>query len=260
MAVLHSERYGVPGSPRLLAIHGVTGHGRRYETLATVGMTGFEVLAVDLRGHGRSPEGGPWSLEQHVSDLVETLDHAGWDQPVDVVGHSFGGAIATYLLAIEPRRIRRLILLDPALHLAAEHSLEAADESIRFPGFASAAEAAEARRSSLDPSGHWAIEGELAAHLIEGDDGRFRYRFRIPPIVAAWGEMARATPTIPLRRPTLLVIASQAEIVNAAYVAALRNELGAALTIADLDCGHMVYWERPTETAALITGFLVADQ
>ncbi len=256
MAVLHAERFGTRGTPKLLAVHGVTGHGGRWEHLAGGPLATHDVLAVDLRGHGHSPAGGPWSIEQHVADLVDTLDDAGWEGPVDVVGHSFGGAIATFLLALEPRRIRRLVLLDPALHLDGDEALAAASGAIGFGGFASPHEAAATRRSTLDPSGHWAIEGEVETHLVEGDDGRYRWRFAVAPVAAAWGEMARTTPTIPLRRPTLLVIATKAEIVTEAYLGALRAELGAALTVTELDCGHMLYWERPTETAALIERFL----
>lgn len=260
MAELSRQRYGDPGGPRLLAIHGVTGHARRFEALATGPLAHRHVVSVDLRGHGFSTADGPWNMEQHVADLLDTLDAEGWDEPVDVVGHSFGGAVTTFLLALAPSRVRSAVLLDPALHLPGDLALQNARGALAFAGFADAAEARAARESMLDPSGHWAIEAELEQHLVEGDDGRFRYRFEPAVIAAAWAEMARTTPTLPQRRPTLLVVAPAAGVCRDEYVTALHRELGGALTRTDLDCGHMVYWERFDETGALVEGFLAGTR
>lgn len=256
MAVLHAENYGPTEGPRLLTIHGITGHGRRFEKLATGPWAHRSVLSVDLRGHGRSLDGAPWHFEQHVADLLDTLDAAGWHEPVDVVGHSMGGAIATFLLASAPGRIRRLVLLDPALHRDRQLSYETARLAMAGNSYGSPDEVKVERRAALDPSGHWVIDDEVAHHVELGDDGRYHQRYRIAPVVAGWGELARVTPTLPQRRPTLLVVADRVDICPPEYQAALGEQLGAALTIEHLDCGHMVYWERFEETAGLVERFL----
>jgi pimeloyl-ACP methyl ester carboxylesterase len=69
---------------------------------------GYRVLAPDLRGHGRSPRGGPYSLQALADDLVESLP-AGVDL---VAGHSFGGKILP--LAVAGLRPARAMYLDPA--------------------------------------------------------------------------------------------------------------------------------------------------
>jgi lipase len=56
--------------------------------------------------------------------------------------------------------------------------------------------------------------------------------------------------------PTLLVPAMQAEFVKPRWVKACRAELGDALTVAELDAGHMVYLERTDDVAALLRAFL----
>jgi lipase len=259
MAQLHREIYNEGEGRPILAVHGVTGHGRRFERLATEVWTDRPVMAVDLRGHGASLDDGPWSFEQHAEDLVDTLDAAGWTEPVDVVGHSFGASIGAFLLARAAGRVRRLVMLDPALYLEGAAAYETAHSYLTFTGFESRAEAAEARYGQLDPSGHWAVEPELEAHLEQGEDGWFRFRYRMPVVVAAWGEMARKLPTLPQRRPVLLVRAGQADVCGPEYVGALREQLGAALTEVELDCGHMVYWERFEDTGRLVDEFLSAE-
>jgi pimeloyl-ACP methyl ester carboxylesterase len=70
----------------------------------------FTVVALDLRGHGRS--GKPhdvasYSMELHRADVGAVLDAAGLS-PVHYVGYSFGARIGLSLAAHEPSRLRTL--------------------------------------------------------------------------------------------------------------------------------------------------------
>ena len=118
MALLHVHDFGDPNGRPLLALHGIMGHGGRFRRAATDAWPERRTIAVDLRGHGRSTSDGPWSIAQHVTDVIDTLDAFGIAS-TDVVAHSYGGAIALALLARSPGRIDRLVLLDPALHTPA---------------------------------------------------------------------------------------------------------------------------------------------
>jgi lipase len=63
-------------------VHGATGHGQRFEQLAAERWAiRFRVLAVDLRGHGRSGWQPPWTIETHIGDLLERVDALGLRQP-----------------------------------------------------------------------------------------------------------------------------------------------------------------------------------
>src|ERR1700759_5359804 len=89
---LHVHRYGPPGPVRVLALHGLTGHGKRWQTWATH-LADVTVAAPDLIGHGRSSWDAPWTIDANVAALAGLLDSDG-GRPVVAVGHSFGGAIA----------------------------------------------------------------------------------------------------------------------------------------------------------------------
>lgn len=70
------------------------------------------VVAVDLRGRGKSPapaEGG-WSLDDHAGDLAGTIDSLGVEQ-VDLGGISMGGYIVFAFLRRYPEKVRSLILV-----------------------------------------------------------------------------------------------------------------------------------------------------
>ncbi|HAP77819.1 MAG TPA: alpha/beta hydrolase [Acidimicrobiaceae bacterium] len=258
MAVLHTHLFGDPSGDPLLAVHGITAHGGRFRRLATEALPQRRTVAPDLRGHGRSTPDGPWNVSQLVADLVDTSDAAGIGGPVDVVGHSYGGVIALALLAAHPDRVRRLVLLDPALLLAQATAQEAAAAAIADAGWGSVAEALAARQASNAPEAADAVAADLDEHLQLGADGRYRLRCHGPAVVTGWGEMTAPLPAKVVSRPTLLVAATGAPFVTPDVVAGLRGLLGDALEVVEIACGHMLYWERFDETAAVVASFLPA--
>ena len=103
---------------RVLVIHGFAEHSGRYlELLDALADAGFDALAFDLRGHGRS-EGRRAHLRRFEDYLDDTRAAfaaltAGSDGTALVFGHSMGGLIATHFAASEPRRCRALALSGP---------------------------------------------------------------------------------------------------------------------------------------------------
>jgi lipase len=258
MAELNAHTSGPDDGPPILAIHGVTGHGQRYDRIAREALPGHRIVAVDLRGHGRSTWLPPWHAEQHVQDLLDTLDANGL-QRVTVVGHSFGGLLATHLARTAPERVERIALLDPAIALAPEAAAQYADEQRNPPSWASVDQALAARRDLRPPQGYADSDADVHAHLQRGADGRFRFRFAPAAAVVAWSEMARPAASLAgLDVPTLLVRAAQADFVSDAVVDGLRADLGDAFALETLDASHMLYWDSFDETAAALRRFLGA--
>ncbi|WP_404433776.1 alpha/beta hydrolase [Microbacterium lacus] len=111
--------WGSVSSPRrALLVHGLGSNGALMWRFGTaLADDGWRVDAVDLRGHGTAPRALDYSIAAYAADLAETVpDHSGaWDT---VIGHSLGGAASTVVAAINPGWTRRLILIDPAIHLA----------------------------------------------------------------------------------------------------------------------------------------------
>lgn len=253
MPALNIRISGPDDGPPVLALHGVTGHAERWKVLAAA-LPELRWIAVDLRGHGRSPWAPPWGLEQHVADAIDVLDGLGLDR-VAVVGHSFGGAVALHLARAARERVDRLVLLDPALGLDPGQMLETAEQARTVDTFADPA-AARADRAL-----RWAgvpdelVEAELTDHLVQ-ENGRWRYRYCAAAVVAAWGEMARPAVVPPAALPTLLVPALGADFVRPSWVRRCRDALGEHLTVSGIDAGHMVYLERTDAVAALLRPFL----
>jgi lipase len=259
VAVLNTIRYGDPAGAPLLALHGITGHARRWEHLGTGAWAHRAVLAVDLRGHGFSTWAPPWSMAQMVEDVLDTLDAAdaeGLHAPYDVLGQSYGGLIALHLLAVEPARVRRIVLLDPGLVREPDLMEREAEWLLATDGWATREEALRHRNAGLGEAIHPDVLVEAEQHLVQGEDGRFRFRFSRAAVIAALSELARPLPSLATPRPTLLVAAQRPRIVRPEVSAALGSQLGSHYREIAVDCGHMVHWERPTQTAELVDEFL----
>lgn len=81
-----------------------------------------DVVLLDLPGYGESAPTGPPASPEAVADLLtELLDALAWDDAV-VAGSSLGGWFAMELAIRHPRRVRALVLADPAgLHCPEEY-------------------------------------------------------------------------------------------------------------------------------------------
>ena len=170
---LSVTEWGDPTGAPVVCLHGVTGHGRRFRRLARSACLTHRVIGVDYRGHGRSGWEPPWSVEQHVADLVETADALGISGAT-WLGHSFGGKLVAELAARHPDRVERAVLLDPAMHVDPAVAGERADLTRADVSFASPEEAIEARLAdgSLFTTPREVLEEEAREHLVEGPDGR----------------------------------------------------------------------------------------
>lgn len=249
---LHVHEFGPAGAPPLLALHGVAGHGGRWRNLAYNRLPGYQVIAPDLRGHGRSTALPPWTLEQHAADLLGVIDAYGLDA-IPVLGHSFGGAIALHLLRLAPGRVSKVLLLDPVTGLDPQLALERADLPHRV--FTDLHEAWAAQRYDWPTATDDEVKEELSEHLEEVDGG-LRFRYCAPAVATAWSEMARTAPLPRLGTSVMVVRALREQYVTPMFLAGCELALGDWFELVDLDCGHMVYLERPSEVAELVTSFV----
>ncbi|GLE52722.1 alpha/beta fold hydrolase [Mycobacterium montefiorense] len=112
---LHVHRFGPAGPVQLLALHGLTGHGQRWQQVGDY-VPEISIAAPDLLGHGRSSWAAPWTIDANVTALGALLDEVA-QAPVLIVGHSFGGGLAMHLAAVRPDLVAALLLLDPAIGL-----------------------------------------------------------------------------------------------------------------------------------------------
>lgn len=102
------------GSP-LVLVHGATADHTTWRTSGPLLAARHATHAVDRRGRGASGDGPGYAIEREFEDLAAVVDAIAAEsrQPVDVVGHSYGGRIGLGT-ALLTANLRRLVVYEGA--------------------------------------------------------------------------------------------------------------------------------------------------
>ncbi|MFC3053076.1 alpha/beta fold hydrolase [Kordiimonas pumila] len=100
------------GEP-LVMLHGLFGSGDNLGGIIRLLSAEYKTIALDLRGHGRSPHLGTLSYPQMADDVMRFMDKQGIESAY-VFGHSMGGKTAMQLAISHPNRVKKLIVGDIA--------------------------------------------------------------------------------------------------------------------------------------------------
>ena len=241
------------GPRPVLALHCTIAHSGAWRGLA--GFMGEDVTLItpDMLSHGRSPD---WDKQGDFQDRsVAAVQHL-LDQPMDIIGHSFGATIALRLAVEHPELVRSLTRIEPVYFAVALQD---------------------------DPqlvADHDADAGPFAAALIAGDDALAARLFnrmwsngtpRWPDLPEATrAAMTRSIHVVPACRaslyddlpgmlapgvldrvtaPVLLLRGSLTHPVIGAVNDGLARRLPDAQSVVIDGAGHMLPISHPRETA-----------
>lgn len=103
--------------PFLFLIHGVGGCCNIWSRqLEYFGAKGYEIVAIDLIGHGESSTNlkeSDFQFQSLASDILACFDRLARPNSV-IVGHSYGCSFATYLAHFRKDKIKKIILISGA--------------------------------------------------------------------------------------------------------------------------------------------------
>ena len=125
----HSLAYAATGSTaklfttemgrgkNVMLLHGWTCHSHDWSWQLPMFETKYRVVAVDLRGHGRSEvmPSGAYSPADYVADIEGVISTKHPGQKFIIVGHSMGGQIAARLAAKPPDLVSAVVSVDGSL-------------------------------------------------------------------------------------------------------------------------------------------------
>lgn len=102
---------GDAGVPTIVAIHGITANAWSWDPVAHHLAGAAHLVAIDLRGRGRSFEApGHFGIRRHADDVAAVIEQLGG--PVLVAGHSMGAYVALMLARRHPESVGELVLVD----------------------------------------------------------------------------------------------------------------------------------------------------
>ena len=235
---------GGTGDP-LLFLHGAG--GLMWDPFLDGLAASHTVYAVHHPGSGEADDlshlPGIWELVLFYDELLDAL---GLDR-VTVVGHSFGGMVATELAANSPRRVARLVLIAPIGLWRDEHPIPdiAGIPPADLPGLVLA-----------DPSGPLA-----QALVVPADDqqAQFEAAMRMASILHFIWPIPDKGLDRRIHRvaaPTLLVWGEADRLVDPSYGDVFARLLRDARLVTVPDAGHLPHLENPEPVAEAVHTFL----
>ena len=255
-----------PAKLPVIAIHGLTRNSADFGAIAPlIAQSGRRVLAVDVRGRGKSdraPDPMTYQPVNYAHDVLALLEQAGIARAV-FLGTSMGGLITMALAAIRSKVIAAAILNDVGPEVAKEGLARIAAYSgkqVDIPGWAEAA----AYMKSLN--------GVAFPHYTDADwDAFARRTFRIgtegapvldyDPDIAAPIRAAGAKALVPnlwpmfgrltKARPVLLVRGETSDLLSPAIVAKMRKRAPKMDYVEVPGVGHAPMLDEPEAKAAI---------
>jgi pimeloyl-ACP methyl ester carboxylesterase len=242
-----------PAKPCIAFVHGAGldhswwGLQSRY-----FGYHGWNVLAVDLPGHGRS-EGPPLpSIEALADWVMRLLDAAGVAQAA-VVGHSMGSLVALECSARHPERVRAIALLGTAFPMKVSDAfLEAArnNDQAAYDMETIWGHAPEVPLGGNPNPGMW-MYGDTLARLSRLAPGVLYNDLQACNAYARGLESAAA-----VRCPALIISGARDMMTPPKASAGLAQSIPGVRTVSVRLSGHSMMAESPDATLDALRDFL----
>lgn len=248
----HVREWGTPANPKLLILHGVTGHSWEFDRMADRLSDSFHVYALDQRGHGASEWAADYATVQMVEDVVDVLNALDLTS-VTVIGHSMGGIVGYLLAAQYPAMVDRLVVIDVGPEtIAFEWGAAIADATLGY--YASTSyDSQEAAVADYLRGAVGNQADELRRFVLNNlrplEDGRWTWRFDARGIHASFGRDmpgsdAQWSALRAVTCPTLVVQGGLSQALTEDTAHRIERELQNGLVVQIDDAGHDVHIDQ----------------
>jgi pimeloyl-ACP methyl ester carboxylesterase len=269
----HVRRWARAGAPKLVLLHGWMDVSASFQFLVDALHRDWDVYAPDWRGYGQTDWGKSdcYWFPDYIADLDFLLERIEAN-PVNLVGHSLGGNVASLYAGVRPARVARLVNLE-GFGMQATRAEQAPKryarwlEELRDPsqlrpyaGFAALADRLQqgnprlSREKAEFLARHWGRE-EGAGVVLRGDPAHKIVNpvlYRYEEVRACWQQVSAPVLWVDADGSDTLKRLGLDEAQHAERRAAFRDLRYATVR----DAGHMLHHDQPEAVARLIEAFL----
>jgi len=240
--IFYAQRLASGAESSTVFIHGAGGTHRHWGH-QIAGLSGTNVYALDLPGHGRSGGQARTSITSYAEFLTDFLEALGSTRAT-LVGHSMGGAIAQDLALNHASQVDRLILVGTGAKLRVLPTI--------LEGLLNEFE------STVDMILGYSYSEDAPQELV--DLGRQEWLATTPGVLhgdfMACDHFDVRDRLREIRCPTLLICGEEDQLTPPKYSQFLQEQItDAQLTIIP-KAGHMVMLEQPEEVSRAIAEFM----
>lgn len=266
---LYGRDYQPKGEVRplpVIAIHGLTRNSADFDSIASLLCEeGYRVLAVDVRGRGKSGRAGDpmtYVPPVYASDIAALLDQKNIARAI-FMGTSMGGLITMCLAAVRPQAIAATILNDVGPEVAPEGLARIAaytGKPVTITNWAGATDYArvinEVAFPHYDDSDWEAFARRIFVENAEGVPV-LAYDPDISAPIRAGGAAALVPDLWQLfrtlaERPTLIVRGGTSDLLSTSIAARMLDEGAKAALVEIPDIGHAPMLDEPEASEAIL--------
>lgn len=239
--------------PVVLLLHGVGGDSTNWAAISSRLAARFDVISMDLRGHGRSDLiTGPVGVEDLARDAVGVMDAAGVSK-CSVVGFSLGGVVAQCVSLDFPERVDKLAVIGTVCGRTMEERARAA-ERIEFLRQNGVAAIAEANRQRWFTDEFQKAQPEVVQARVEqvrrSDPASYLHAFTVFCTTDFAGRLDEITV------PTLIVTGEHDLAATPRMARLMHERIGRSQLHILPRLRHSLLIEAPERIASLLEGFL----
>jgi pimeloyl-ACP methyl ester carboxylesterase len=247
------ERNGCVEGPPVLLLHGLGSSTADWMLQRATFGARYRVLALDLRGHGRSrPARLRLSIDRLAHDVAAALAALG-ERSVHVVGLSLGGCVGLALAAGDPTRVRSLTLVNSFARLSPSGLRGAVRLAKRVattcvaPMPIVAAQVARALFPNPDQAEHY-------RRAVDSLSRNSRRTYLASMAAIATFDARRHLDAV--RCPTLLIVGEHDRTVPPGAAEALRRGIPHAELLVVRNSGHATPYDQPETFNRVVLDFI----
>jgi len=250
--LLHFQRHG-QGEP-LVILHGLFGTLDNWGAQTKALSEHFDVIAADLRNHGRSPHTDEMNYAAMSQDLLDLLDHLQLKR-INLMGHSMGGKAAMQFALDHPERVARLIVVDiaPVTYTARHNDVITGLKQIDLATLKSRGDADRILAEHVDSV---ATRAFLLKNLYRNQDKQFAWRMNLPVLEQQYAEIGAAPKGETYTGPVLFIKGGDSDYLQAEHQRPIQQLFPTAAFKIIAGAGHLPHVEKPTAFTRLVEKFL----
>ncbi len=253
----HIARIGNGPRP-VLALHCTMAFSGAWAGFAKAAGPGYTFIAPDMPSHGRSPD---WDEASDFSNTCYLAALSALSEPMDLIGHSFGGVLALRLALEHPDLVRSVTMIEPVFfHIAQQDAAgSVADHEAKATPFYQAMASGDRETGARLFNRMWSEDSPAWDSLPERHRAAMVRAVHVVPdtVDFIFNDCEAMAPRLgSAAMPALLIRGETGHPVIAATNAGIATRMPNALQAVIPGAGHMAPISHPEATARAWTDFL----
>ena len=250
---LHFE---VVGEGRAVVIlHGLLGSADNWRSMSRRLGAHYQVFALDLRNHGRSPHSDILDYDVMAADVREFTEQQALRRII-LLGHSVGGKVAMQFAVEYSQQVDRLIVVDiaPKAYEPSQRYLLKAMQSLDLSCYKSFADVNAALAPEVSSE---SLRQFLIKNLARDENGRLRWKLHLEAIDRNYDKLLRGLGVErSFNKPTLFIRGGRSNYIDDNDASLIRQMFPQAEIVTLPEAGHWVHVDASEEFFQTVVNFL----